>query len=111
MQLLHTEEQIAYYDNLNELVEELRDLWRKYNKSELIDLATQYELEVAYELSKYKSYIGKECKAPPIYRSNIYRPGKITGNFYFNKITKSVMCYFDYNTGGYDAHAIINLIE
>lgn len=111
MELLHTEEEIKHFSELQELQQELQDLGNKYNKSELLDLASKYELEIKSELEKYNGYIGKESIAPPslLSKSKEYRHGRIEGNFYFNAYSKSVRCNFRYSSGGFDTHAIIEL--
>ncbi len=111
MELLHTEAEINYFDNLHKQSFKLRELGDKFDNKELIDLADKYDKVIKSELSKYNSYIGKECLAPPssLSKTSEYRLGKITGNFYFNSYSKSVRCDFKYSSGGFDTHAIKDL--
>lgn len=109
MKLLHTEEEIIYFNNLITLQRDLKKLGDKFNNSEVLDLASKYESIVKLELDKYNEYIGIKCQAPPAYlsKSKEYRDGKIEGNFYFNG--KSVRCTFRYISGGFDTHSLKEL--
>ena len=112
MELLHTFEEIKYFSELQDLQQELKELGTRYNKSEILDLASKYQSELESELEEYSNYIGIECKAPPssLSKNKEYRNGRIEGNFYFNAYSKSVRCDFRYSSGGFDTHAIKELI-
>jgi hypothetical protein len=111
MKLLHTLEQIKYFENLEEQSLTLFKLGTKFNNQELIDLSNKYQNIIQKELDKYNSYIGIECTAPQSYVTNQggRRSGKIEGKFYFNSYSKSVRCSFRYKSGGFDTHAIAEL--
>lgn len=112
MNLLHTPEEIEYFDKLQEQATALRVMSVKYQNDQLLSIAQEYKKLIKEQLDKYNSFIGIECQAPPAYLSGSkdYRSGKIEGNFYFNAYSKSVRCDFRYNTGGFDTHAIRELI-
>lgn len=111
MKLLHTEEEIKYFDALQSIQHDLRELGLKYGNKEVIELADKFKREINTELDKYNSYIGIKCKAPGSYKTpDVYRPGKIEGYFYFNYYSKSVRCNFRYDSGGFDSHAIKELV-
>ena len=116
MKLLHTIEEIQYFNKLQELVGELLQLAKKYNREELTSLANTYQLSINEELSKYNSMIGLKLFAPPSFlsKNKSYREGTIEGKFYFNRYSKSVRCNFRYTSqygGGFDTHAILELKE
>jgi len=112
MKLLHTLEEIKYFDRLQEQAIELKKLSIKYDNKELLDLSNKYNATIELELHKYDSFIGLECTCPDstIIKTGSRRKGKINGNFYFNAYSKSVRCDFKYTSGGFDTHSILELI-
>ncbi len=113
MKLLHTLEEIKYFNDLQILSDELKDLNEQFHNLEILKLANNFQLEVDTELEKYNEYIGKECEAPVSFLSGQKesQSGKIEGNFYFSIYSKSVRGTFRYKSGGLDNRAIAELKE
>ena len=108
---LHTKKEIIYFYRLQSLAIELKKLGYAYDNEELKNLSDKYQAQIELELTKYYQFIGTVCTCPDstIVPTGSRREGHISGNFYFH--SKSVMCDFKYKSGGFDTHAISELIE
>ena len=111
MEMLHTLEEIKHWDKIQELIMVLEGVYLSFKQPEIKELIDKYQSSLDEELSKYQSYIGRECTAPPpnYYKSKERLHGKIEGDFFFNVYSKSVRCKFRYSDGGVDSKAIREL--
>ena len=115
MELLHTQEEIKYYDKLTELVNDLKEMNQKYNllKEDLNNLINQYDNEIQLELDKYLPFIGKKYLAPPSSYSEHkeWRIGTLISVTHFNAFSHSIRGNFKYDNGGFDGHSLLELKE
>ena len=84
-----------------------------HDNKELKDLSNKYQGFVDIELGKYYQFINTVCTCPDsdIKPTGSRREGHISGNFYFNRNSKSIRCDFKYKSGGFDTHSINTLEE
>ena len=115
MESLHTKEEIIKYDKMTDLANELSKLAVRYsgyfNTTPLIEQANAYKNEVQIELDEYKHLVGTKATAPAsiVYNVGNRREGIIEKITHFNAFSNSVICKFNYNSGGWDNHAIKDL--
>lgn len=109
MDQLHTEQQIKYFDEMNECAGELIKLHAKYGLDSCKDLANEYKERVKYQLDKYSYLIGRPVKGVRKYRNNEPFIGKIESISHFNNYSKSVRVNVRYADGEYDGFGLKNL--
>lgn len=113
MEQLHTEQEIKYFDDMNQCANELIALSSKYKQSACADLADEYKQRVKFELNKYSHLIGKKVSGVKKYRNNEPFIGVIESISHFNAWSDSVRVNVRYSGGGFDGCALkdLTLIE
>lgn len=112
MNLLHTVEEIEFFENLSACAVDLNELANKYRLSEITQLAIDYRERVDEQLAKYNEVIGCKVSGKRSYGVNIIFTGTVQSISHFNAYSKSVRVNVKYDRecgGGFDGHALKDL--